>query len=199
MRNFTLLVVGWLAALPAFAAAEPEVGCAYQPRATAGNPQPEVTFAERCGRELSDGTAEIERDHLAAMDFDRQGLAAVRLGEHFYYLRRDGTSARVVAYDNWADDFAEGRVRTQRTVAGAEKIGYLDHELRSVVAPRYDWGFPFEGGRALVCNGCRPGAPDADGHRVVSGGLWGYIDRAGREVVPLRYSREELLKRSDRP
>ena len=123
----------------------------------------------------------------------------VRVGEHFYYFRRDGRSARVPTWDNWADDFAEGLVRTVRTVDGVEKFGYLDRELAVVIAPRFDWAFPFEGGRARVCIGCRLGPPDGDGHSEVSGGLWGYVDRAGKEVVPVKLSREELLKRADRP
>jgi hypothetical protein len=180
-----------------------EVGCAYWPNATASSPDVELGSYERCGREKADGTAEIAARHLAALDFGPdtgpQGLATLRLGQHFYYVRRDGRSARVPDLDNWADDFADGLVRTVRTVDGVEKVGYLDTRLEVAIPPRYDWGFPFADGRAVVCIGCRLDTPDDDGHRSVSGGRWGIIDPSGREIVPIASSRDEILKRGDRP
>lgn len=188
-----------LASLPAPAGAAEDVGCVYYPRATAAVREPELTTFAHCGSERDDGTAEIRPEHLLTLNFDADRLAVIRVGEHFYYFRPDGRSARVPTWDNWADDFAEGLVRTVRTVDGVEKVGYLDRQLAVVIAPRFDWGFPFEGGRALVCIGCRTAAPDDDGHAMVTGGLWGYIDKAGTEVVPVRLTREELLKQTARP
>jgi hypothetical protein len=163
----------------------------------------ELQSYERCGSERADGTAEIASRHLVALDFRSddgpEGLASIRLGEHFYLVRRDGRSARVPPFDNWADDFADGRVRSLRVVDGAEKIGYLDTRLAEAIPARFDWGFPFAGGRAVVCVGCRLEGREADGHREVVGGRWGIIDRSGREIVPVASSREEILKRSDRP
>jgi hypothetical protein len=44
---------------------------------------------------------------------------------------------------------------------------------------------PFREGRAAVCRGCMA---EADGeHRAIKGGAWGYIDRKGDLVIPLRY------------
>lgn len=195
MRNFARLSASLLISMAAGAAAGGDAGCVYIPRATAAllpSERAEVITFANCGSEKDDGTAEIRPEHLAALDFGEDGLASIRVGEHFYYFRKDGRSARVPTYDNWADDFAEGLVRTVRVVDGVERIGYLDRELAVVIPARYDWGFPFEGGRARVCIGCRAGKPDGDGHSEVSGGLWGYIDRAGKEVVPVRSSRDDL-------
>ncbi len=197
-RSFACLLL----ALAPCAVAGEDAGCVYLPRATAAaqpTEGPEPTIFANCGSEKDDGTAVIRPEHLAAVDFGADGLAVVRVGEHFYYFRPDGRSARVPTWDNWADDFVEGLVRTVRTVDGVEKLGYLDRELAVVIAPRFDWGFPFSGGRAMVCNGCRAEAPDGDEHGSVIGGLWGYVDKAGKEVVPIRFSYEELLKRVDRP
>ncbi len=199
MRNSALWVAAGLTWVAAVAAAGEEASCVYLPRATAALPQPEIDTFARCGSERLDGTAEIRPEHLAALDFGAEGLAAIRVGEHFYYFRPDGLSARVPTWDNWADDFAEGLVRTIRVVDGVERFGFLDRELVLVIAPRFDWAFPFEGGRAMVCIGCRPGPPVGDGHSEVSGGLWGYVDPTGKELVPVTSSREDLLKRSDRP
>ncbi len=199
VKRTTRLCAGLLLSLAPCAVAGEDAGCVYQPAATALAPEPEPTTVANCGSEKGDGTALIRPEHLAAIDFGADGLAVVRLGEHFYYFRPDGRSARVPTYDNWADDFAEGLVRTVRAVDGVEKVGYLDGELAVVIAPRFDWGFPFAGGRAMVCNGCRAETTDGDEHSSVVGGLWGYVDKAGKEVVPIRFSFEELLKRTDRP
>jgi len=51
-----------------------------------------------------------------------------------------------------------------------------------VVPGTYDFGWPFQDGVAEVCNGCRRGTPDADGHTPMEGGEWFRIDRAGRRV-----------------
>ena len=181
MLRLILLCIAFLVALPAGASAA--AGC--------------VPFSEgwndfsACTRVDSSGHRWVKAADLRALPFDRQGIAAVWMEglKGFYYVGRDGHMVPVVAYDNGPDAFVEGRARTQ--VDG--KIGYIDRKLRAVIPPRYDWGFPFEHGKAVVCSGCAP-KPDRE-HRVVEGGMWGAVDRNGREIVSLQYrSREELPK-----
>ena len=145
----------------------------------------------RCTRVDSSGQRWVKAAHLRALSFDKHGIAAVRMEgvKGFYYVGRDGHMVPVVAYDNGPDAFVEGRARTP--VDG--KIGYIDRRLRVVIPPRYDWGFPFEHGKAAVCSGCVQ-RPDGE-HWLVEGGRWGAVDRNGREIVPLQYrSMEELPK-----
>jgi hypothetical protein len=145
-----------------------------------------------CTRIDSSGQRWVKAVQLRALRFDRHGIAAVWMEglKGFYYVGRDGHMVPVVAYDNGPDVFVEGRARTK--VDG--KIGYIDDRLRVVIPPRYDWGFPFEHGKAMVCSGCAP-KPDGGEHRLVEGGRWGAVDRNGREIAPLQYrSREELPK-----
>jgi hypothetical protein len=144
-----------------------------------------------CTRVDSSGRRRVQAAHLHAPRFDRYGIAAVWMEglKSFYYVRRNDHMVPVVAYDNGPDAFVEGRARTQ--VDG--KTGYIDRKLRVVIPPRYDWGFPFEHGKAVVCSGCAL-KPDGE-HRLVEGGMWGIVDRSGREIVPLQYrSGEELPK-----
>ncbi len=144
-----------------------------------------------CTRVDSAGQRWVKAEHLHALSFDAHGIAAVWIesARRFYYVGRDGHMVPVVAYDNAPDEFVEGRARTQ--VDG--RIGYIDRTLRVVIPPRYDWGFPFEHGRAVVCSGCVQ--QRAGEHRLVEGGRWGMVDRNGREIVPLEYrSRQELPK-----
>ena len=183
MKRTTRLCAGLLLSLAPCAVAGEDAGCVYQPAATALAPEPEPTTVANCGSEKGDGTALIRPEHLAAIDFGADGLAVVRVGEHFYYFRPDGRSARVPTYDNWADDFAEGLVRTVRAVDGVEKVGYL---AASVI---------FGVGMVALFS-------------ARTGQLWAAllacaaigIGYAGCQLFPLAMLPDvELLKRTDRP
>lgn len=124
------------------------------------------------------GTLDISPAALARLEYDADGLAAIRAGQQHYYLRRDGRQLAVLTYDNGPDYFGEGLTRAR--VGG--KTGYYNQQLQPAFATRFDWGWPFKDGVAEVCQGCRPGKPDADGHVPVIGGESFRIDRHGRRV-----------------
>ena len=70
-------------------------------------------------------------------------------------------------------------------------IAYYDEDFELVIAPGYDWAWPFQDGRALVCKGCAL-TPVEDGHKALEGGKWGYINKEGKEVVPVKYTAAEV-------
>lgn len=125
------------------------------------------------------GTLALGAGALARLRFDKNGLAALQAGRQYYYVRRDGTYLPVITYDNGPDYFADGLTRAR--VDG--RIGYYDTRLQPAFAARFDWGFPFQDGSAEVCDGCREGTPDADGHAGIVGGTRFRIDRQGN-VLP---------------
>jgi hypothetical protein len=94
---------------------------------------------------------------------------------------------QVLTFDNGADYFSEGLTRS--LVGG--KIAYFDRSFHQVISPKYDWGWPFEAGRALVCLGCSPTGFEKDGHSSVDGGKWGFIDKSGKEVVRVKLVRQK--------
>jgi hypothetical protein len=148
-----------------------------------------------CASRAADGTIRIDKSHLRLLDYGSQGRAEVfveRAG--WVYVRRGGATLEVLASDNGPDGFSDGLVRIRRN----GKIGYANRSFRTVVAPRFDFGWPFEEGRALVCLGCAPAELDSgkEGHSPVSGGKWGYVDLEGREVVPILLSREEAIAKA---
>ena len=189
MRVYRLLPALLLLAA-ASVQAEPLLSCFYTGRNSGDSFDEHRDCAGR-----ADGKLFIRKRELARMAYDRAGLAAVYVGDQYYYARRSGALLAVLAYDNGADPYSEGLVRA--LVGG--RIAYYDLRFRQVIAPKYDWGWPFEQGRALVCLGCRREPPDSDGHAAVSGGLWGYIDRRGREVVPVKLSRQDALRLNGGP
>ena len=95
---------------------------------------------------------------------------------------------RPIAFDNGADDFAEGLAR----FADAGKVGFFDERGWIAIPARYGWAGRFSEGRAAVCRGCAEVAVGE--HREVHGGRWGYVDRDGKEVVPLRFDRADPFR-----
>lgn len=163
--------------------------CTYAARASKANPSLELASRGACCIYGADGAPRFEKRMLSAIQRNPEGLGAVFVdGDGWYYVDRKGGAAKVLAWDNGPDDFVDGVARS----AQGGKIGYLDRTLRFVIPPAYDFAWPFENGRAMVCVGCAMGRLDEDGHAVVEGGLWGYIDRKGKEVIPVRYSQSEL-------
>ncbi len=134
-----------------------------------------------CARRDGD-TLRVAPEHLRHLSFAEEGLASLAADGAMYYVNQQGASLQVPIFDNGADYFAEGLVRG--LVKG--KLGYYDKHFNQVIAPKYDWGTPFDGGKAEVCVGCTRGPADADGHWSMGGGRWGVIDRTGKEVQPLR-------------
>jgi len=120
--------------------------------------------------------------------FGSSGLAPFWVSGQHFYVKANSDFLPVISYDNGADIFREDLVRT--VIDG--KISYFNSNLKMVVAPKYDWGWPFSNGKALVCLGCIIEKPDGNGHKPVTGGLWGYIDKAGKEVIPVKYKQNEV-------
>ena len=174
------------------AAAAALLPCSYR---KAG--ETEIAPHGACASRAGGGTLRVSERHLRVLDYGPDGLASVFVEKTGWaWVRRDGASIEVPAVDNGPDAFSEGLVRIRR----GGRIGFADRSFRTVVAPRFDFAWPFEKGRALVCEGCatESTAPGEEAHAPATGGRWGYVDRSGREVVPIRLTREEALAAAPR-
>jgi hypothetical protein len=71
-------------------------------------------------------------------------------------------------------------------VADAErgKIGYYDEKGKIVIRATYDFGMPFENGRAAVCSGCSR-QQEGEHYRIV-GGVWWEIDQHGQKRASIK-------------
>jgi hypothetical protein len=154
--------------------------CLFIPVELPENPLPDCAYIQPDGRLL------LLPAGIAAVRARRSDPVAAVVGSTLYYLNGAGRSAPVLWYDNGADYFSEGLARTQHD----GKVGFIDRSLSEQIAPTWDFAFPFDGGVALVCQGCR--THPVGEHSEVRGGAWGYIDRKGVVVVPVRFDREQL-------
>ena len=89
------------------------------------------------------------------------------------------TTPVVLTWDNGPETPQEGLLRARV----GNRVGYFDLTFRQVVPGTFDFAWPFQDGVAEVCNGCRRGTPDGDGHTPMEGGEWFHIDRQGRRVA----------------
>ncbi len=123
------------------------------------------------------GKTVIPAKYSIAQEFNRFGFAAVIEGNAAYYIDQKGQhKLEMLIFDNGPDDFAEGLARFKEK----GKIGYFDERGRKVIPAKFDFAFPFEKGRAEVCNGCKPEAHGE--HTAIVGGDRMIIDRTGKVV-----------------
>ncbi len=174
----------WEPAEPAFGGYPPgtQVSCTFFPAATPERPEPEYETRSECASFDAAAYPQIDEDVLAQADY-HHGLTEMLIDSAWYYVRSTGESLRVVSWDNGPDPWSEGLVRVDRI----ERIAYADRDFREVIGPRFDRAWPFRDGLAIVCFGCSSGEADADGHREVTGGHWGAVDKSGNAVVPFTH------------
>ena len=165
----------WSVASPA---TNPDHSCTYAPKAKS-----DVLHFEHCARSDAARHFHLKRQHILALDFDRNGLASVNIDGGWFYVRRDGRLAPVMTMDNGAEPFSEGLARSP--VGG--KIGFINRNLALVIPARYDGALPFQHAGAEVCIDCRMVSHGE--HSSYEGGRWACIDQHGHEREPFSADR----------
>lgn len=138
-----------------------------------------VTQHGRTGYIDRTGKVRIPLCFESAGDFS-EGLAVFERDKQSGYIDKSG-SVVIEPRFPWAEPFSEGLAQVQ--VTGSQlgydgRWGYIDHGGQVVIPPIYqnlshdEQSSRFHEGRALV----------------YSGTAYGFIDKQGKEVIPLRYS-----------
>jgi hypothetical protein len=160
--------------------------CGYIPKRTEQYQYPEWEVLNGCASYEND-VLKISQEHMDNLNFGEINAARFFTSGQHFYVKPDGKFLPVIFYDNGADSYREGLTRS--LLKG--KIAYYDINFELVIAPDYDWAWPFHEGRALVCKGCVL-TPVEDGHKALEGGMWGFINKEGKEVVPVKYTAAEV-------
>ena len=139
-----------------------------------------------CKRE-NDGRIVVSNESLKIMHFSHDGMGAIFVdGLGLYFVSREGKTQPAFVFDNGPDLFVEGLALTVHD----KKMGFVNRQLDQVIAPVWDFAFPFEHGLAVVCKGCS--SVSKDEHETIVGGKWGYINTQGKVVVPVTYESQNL-------
>jgi hypothetical protein len=147
----------------------------------AGDAYPEpFEQGDKWGYRRADGKVVIAPQFLTADPFSATGLGLVSDAKGPAIIEAHGHLVlRPFVLDEGPDPFTDGLARY---VEGG-KIGYYDDRGRIVIRAAYDFGMPFENGRAAVCSGCSK--QQEDEHYRVVGGVWWEIDRRGQKLRSL--------------
>ncbi len=190
MRIWGLLAAAGLAVGLATAIGPPVRAAGLQDCAFAPDGGDTVQTFHACASISASGALQLKESELDHLTFD-DGLATVQVGKLFFYVDEKGRSAPVASVEGRAVEFHDDLAPSPRLIGGAYRIGYIDRSLRLVIPAHWDGGLDFEDGRAQVCRGCHV-ARDGD-FAELQGGVWGCIDTAGREVVPVTQPSPDAL------
>lgn len=106
-----------------------------------------------------------------AYDFQDNGLAIVGVNDVYGIINTSGNYGVVPKYD-FINQFSEGRA----VATDNRKSVLIDENGRVLKTKEYDFIGTFKNGRAL-----------ASGFNAQGKYLYGYLDRQGKEVIPLQY------------
>ncbi|GHD10746.1 hypothetical protein GCM10016234_13040 [Tianweitania populi] len=140
----------------------------------------DLETVEHCAAQTADGYS-IAPAILADLSYTDDLATITFPGHQWFYRHRNGRLVEVLTYDNGPDAFAEGLARGRI----GDDLVYIDHDLDVKISAPYTFGFPFENGRADVCTGCVSKPVGNGEYSYMAGGLWGVIDKQGREIVKL--------------
>jgi len=163
--------------------------CGYIPKEIDQHQYPQWELFTDCAS-YKEGVLKIVKEHMANFNFRTRNTVHFFTSEQHFYLKPDGRFLPVLFYDNGADSYQEGLTRSLRNA----KVAYFNRDFELVIAPGYDWAWPFQAGRALVCNGCVV-TPAEGAHTILKGGMWGFINRQGEEVVPVKYTATDVSRK----
>ena len=103
-----------------------------------------------------------------------------------FWALKNGTAQQTQFFDNWADDFVDGRAR----LIWNGKYGYMDKNLKVTTEPVYEFAWPFAYGYGRVCNQCT--FEKMGEHEAVHCKSCGLVDPKGKAVLPLGASPDEI-------
>jgi hypothetical protein len=131
------------------------------------------------------GKVIIKPRFIFAKEFSPEGIAAVADEEGWYYIDRTGKKLITpLIFDNGPDYFEEGLARfTER-----KKIGFFDKHGRIIIEAKFDFAWPFHERLAVVCMDCKKLPSDGE-HSKMIGGRWGYINKKGEFMIPLKFEK----------
>jgi hypothetical protein len=143
----------------------------------------------RCARLDPDGRVVFDPAHRERMSVE-DGFASVLVdAKGWYYVGPDGASLQVLSTDFNTDPWVEGLTRGRRD----GKIVFFNRQFEEATGHRYDWAWPFQEGRALVCDGCVLEDSQQE-HPILAGGTWWLIDRSGERIEPEALSEDEKAR-----
>ncbi|CAA6822490.1 MAG: Unknown protein [uncultured Sulfurovum sp.] len=164
--------------------------CSYVAKVSQENLEPQLKRQGICGEFFDEDTLLIYSKHFDKMDFGEDNLTSLYTNNGIFYVSKLGKVKRTFLFDNGADYFEEGLTR----ILKEKKFGFMDKKLKVVIIPQYDFAFPFQNAKAVVCNGCKQKKEEHKEYMQIVGGKWGAIDKQGSIIIPMVYDSKEIYQ-----
>lgn len=119
---------------------------------------------------------QYHKETVGEVQYNKHGVAHVLTKEGWIAINRKGQLLyKPFLYDNGPDYEQEGLLRYVEN----GKMGFVNAAGKKVIPAQFDFVYPFEGGTARYCNGCR--SVQMGEHRMMDekSGIWGYVDKKG--------------------
>ncbi len=129
-----------------------------------------------CGKFIDEDSLVLYPEHFKNLNFGNGNLVSIYTNNGMFYVSQTGKVMKTVFFDNGADYFEEGLVRT----ISKGKYGFMNNKLEIVIEPQFDFVYPFSDGKARFCNGCKKEKDESGEHSSMVGGKWGYVDKEGK-------------------
>ncbi len=104
------------------------------------------------GYKDASGKTVIEPQFVMATEFSPEGTAYAVSGFDWICIDTAGKKlVKMFNYDNGPDYFEEGLARYEDE---SGKMGFVNKKCEVMIPARFDFAWPFENGKAQVCDGC---------------------------------------------
>lgn len=130
------------------------------------------------GLDAADITAYHKRQ-FGGVKYNKQGVAHILTKEGWVAIdKKKQILYQPFIFDNGPDYVQEGLLRFVEN----GKMGFVNEAGKKVIAAEFDFVFPFAGGTARFCNGCKT-IEDGE-HKTMDEktGTWGKIDKTGKKL-----------------
>ena len=137
-----------------------------------------VALVFLAGIDAADITA-YHKQQFGAVKYNKQGVAHIVTKDGWVAIdKKKKVLYKPFIFDNGPDYVQEGLLRFVEN----DKMGFVNEAGKKVIPAEFDFVFPFEGGAARFCNGCKK---ISDGEHTMMDektGTWGKIDKTGKKL-----------------
>lgn len=127
-------------------------------------------------------TADITYYHkkqFGKVDYNKSGVAHIVTKEGWVAInKKKKVLYKPFIYDNGPDYVSEGLLRYVEN----GKMGFVDEAGQKKIPAEFDFAFPFEGGTARFCNGCKSYSVGEHSAMDEKTGTWGKINKEGKKL-----------------
>lgn len=125
---------------------------------------------------LAGDITDYHRETFGKVEYNKYGIASIATEKGWFAIdRKKNILLEIYIYDNGPDYISEGLFRFVEN----GKMGFANPKAKIVIPALYDFVWPFENGKAQVCNGCKFERVGEHTALIPNVGTFFYINKKG--------------------